>query len=84
MMKMMEDKDIQEYHNIGKEIKFNNKYRYMSDATCIEHHGSRMYDLLVVLKLPSVTTILRHATKDQKFLTEWKAKGRSRQEAERD
>jgi hypothetical protein len=71
MMKMMEDKDIQEYHNIGKEIKFNNKYRYMS-GLMYEHHGSRMYDFGGV-KLPSVTTILS-MTKDQKFLTEWKQK----------
>jgi genome maintenance exonuclease 1 len=67
----MEDKDIQEYHNIGKEIKFNNKYRYMS-GLMYEHHGSRMYDFGGV-KLPSVTTILS-MTKDQKFLTEWKQK----------
>ena len=67
----MSEEDIQEYHNIGKEIKFNNKYRYMS-GLMYEHHGSRMYDFGGV-KLPSVTTILS-MTKDQKFLTEWKQK----------
>ena len=71
MMKMMEDKDIQEYHNIGKEIKFNNKYQYVT-GTQIEDHGTRLYDVNGS-RLPSVTTILG-ATKDQQFLKEWKAK----------
>ncbi len=26
---MMEDKDLEEYHNIGKPIKFSNKYNYI-------------------------------------------------------
>ena len=67
----MEDKDIQEYHNIGKEIKFNNKYQYVT-GTQIEDHGTRLYDVNGS-RLPSVTTILG-ATKDQQFLKEWKAK----------
>ena len=67
----MEDKDIQEYHNIGKEIKFNNKYRYMS-GQMYEHHGSRIYDFGGE-KLPSVTTILG-LTKDQTFIKDWQQK----------
>ena len=67
----MEDKDIEEYHNIGKAIKYNDKYNYV-DATRTEEHGSRLYDILGT-RLPSVTTILG-ATKDQQFLKDWKAK----------
>ena len=68
---MMSDEDIKEYHNIGKAIKHNDKYTYV-DATRIEEHGSRIYDVNGS-RLPSVTTILG-ATKDQQFLKEWKAK----------
>ena len=68
---MMEDKDIQEYHNIGRPIKFNAKYNYVK-GTQIEEHGSRTYDVSGY-RLPSVTTILG-ATKDQTFLKDWKAK----------
>ena len=68
---MMDDKDIQEYHNIGKPIKFNDKYSYVK-GTQIDDHGSRTYDVNGS-RLPSVTTILG-ATKDQQFLKEWKAK----------
>jgi len=78
-MKMMEDKDIQEYHNIGKEIKFNNKYQYVT-GTQIEDQGTRLYDVNGS-RLPSVTTILG-ATKDQQFIKDWKAKV-GEQEAER-
>ena len=76
---MMEDKDIQEYHNIGKKIKFNNKYQYVT-GTQIEDHGTRLYDVNGS-RLPSVTTILG-ATKDQQFIKDWKAKV-GEQEAER-
>jgi len=68
---MMDDKDIEEYHNIGKPIKFNDKYSYVK-GTQIDDHGSRTYDVNGS-RLPSVTTILG-ATKDQQFLKEWKAK----------
>ena len=67
----MSDKDIEEYHNIGKPIKFSDKYNYVK-GTQIEEHGSRTYDVNGY-RLPSVTTILG-ATKDQKFLKDWKAK----------
>jgi len=68
---MMDDKDIEEYHNIGKPIKFSDKYSYVK-GTQIDDHGTRTYDVNGS-RLPSVTTILG-ATKDQQFLKEWKAK----------
>jgi len=68
---MMDDKDIQEYHNIGKPIKLNNKYQYVKGRQ-IDEHGSRTYDVNGY-RLPSVTTILG-ATKNQDFLKQWKAK----------
>ena len=76
---MMTDEDIKEYHNIGKAIKFSEKYTYIS-ATRHEDHGTRLYDVNGT-RLPSVTTILAR-TKDQKFLKDWKAKV-GEQEAER-
>ena len=75
----MSDKDIEEYHNIGKAIKHSEKYTYV-DATRHEDHGTRLYDVNGS-RLPSVTTILG-ATKDQQFLKDWKAKV-GEQEAER-
>ena len=68
---MMSDEDIKEYHNIGRAIKHSDKYTYV-DASRIEEHGSRLYDVNGA-RLPSVTTILG-ATKNQEFLKEWKAK----------
>ena len=76
---MMSDKDCEEYHNIGKAIKHSEKYKYQ-DATRIEEHGSRLYDVNGT-RLPSVTTILGK-TKDQQFIKDWKAKV-GEQEAER-
>ena len=76
---MMSDGDIKEYHNIGKAIKLNEKYNYV-DATRVEEHGSRTYDILGA-RLPSVTTILGR-TKNQQFLKDWKEKV-GEQEAER-
>ena len=67
----MSDKDIEEYHNIGKKIKHSEKYTYV-DATRHEDQGTRLYDINGT-RLPSVTTILAR-TKDQQFLKEWKAK----------
>ena len=60
-------------------MKKNNKYTYV-DASRIEDHGSRIYDVNGD-RLPSVTTILGR-TKDQQFLKDWKAKV-GEQEAER-
>ena len=67
----MEDKDLLEYENIGRRIKRNDKYRYVS-GQMYEHHGTRMYDF-GGQKLPSVTTILG-LTKDQTFLKDWQQK----------
>ena len=75
----MEDKDLNEYHSIGKPIKYNGKYSYIT-GTRIEDQGTRIYDVNGS-RLPSVTTILG-ATKDQQFLKEWKAKV-GEQEADR-
>ena len=78
---MMEDKDIQEYHNIGKAIKFNEKYKYINGEQITDHEtGTRVYEINNY-RLPSVTTILG-ATKNQQFLKDWKAKI-GEQEAER-
>ena len=68
---MMSDEDIKEYHNIGRPIKYSDKYKYVS-GQMYEHHGSRMYDFGNE-KLPSVTTILG-LTKDQSFLKDWQEK----------
>ena len=76
---MMTDEDIREYHNIGKKIKYNDKYTYVSSSR-IEDQETRLYDVNGY-RLPSVTTILGK-TKDQKFLKDWKAKV-GEQEAER-
>ena len=76
---VMEDKDLLEYENIGRKIKRNDRYTYV-DATRIEDHGTRLYDVNGA-RLPSVTTILGK-TKDQKFIKDWKAKV-GEQEAER-
>ena len=67
----MSDEDIKEYHNIGKPIKYSDKYKYVS-GQMYEHHGTRMYDFNGE-KLPSVTTILG-LTKDQSFLKDWQEK----------
>ena len=76
---MMGDKDLNEYHSLGKPIKWNNKYTYVT-GTRHEDHGTRTYDVNGT-RLPSVTTILG-ATKDQQFIKDWKAKV-GEQEAER-
>ena len=68
---MMSDEDLKEYHNLGKPIKFNDKYNYVS-GTRHDDHRSRTYDINGS-RLPSVTTILGK-TKDQKFLKDWTAK----------
>ena len=75
----MSDKDLEEYHNIGKAIKHNDKYNYVSGTQSMDQ-GSRIYDV-AGYRLPSVTTVLGK-TKDQQFLKDWKAKV-GEQEAER-
>ena len=58
---MMNDKDIEEYHNIGRKIPKSEKYTYV-DASRIEEHGSRLYDVNGA-RLPSVTTDIRQNQK---------------------
>ena len=60
-------------------MKHNGKYSY-HQGTRITDHGTRIYDI-AGFKLPSVTTILAK-TKDQEYLTKWKAKV-GHEEAER-
>jgi genome maintenance exonuclease 1 len=67
----MDDTDLEEYHSIGKPIKWSSKYSYVT-GTRHEDHGTRTYDVNGS-RLPSVTTILG-ATKNQQFLKDWKAK----------
>ena len=68
---MMDKKDLLEYENIGRTIKRNDKYSYIT-GTRIEDHGTRLYDVNGA-RLPSVTTILGK-TKNQQFLKDWIAK----------
>ena len=75
---MMEDKDLDEFHSIGKPIKWSNKYTYVT-GTRHEEHGTRTYDVNGA-RLPSVTTILG-ATKNQQFLKDWKAKVGEKEES---
>ena len=73
---MMDEKDIEEFHNIGKEIKGMkkaNKYYYLLGKQITdEESGNRVYDFNGS-RLPSVTTILGK-TKNQQFLKDRKAK----------
>ena len=42
----MTDEDIQEYHNIGKAIKHNNKYTYVTGTQITDQEtGTRVYDV---------------------------------------
>ena len=69
----MGEKDIQEFHNIGRGIKLNEKFKYIKGKQITDHEtGKRVYEV-DKYRLPSVTTILG-ATKDQQFLKNWKAK----------
>ncbi len=69
----MGEKDIQEFHNIGQKIKYHEKYKYITGTQITDHgSGKRVYDI-VGTRLPSVTTILG-ATKNKKFLQDWKAR----------
>ena len=58
---MMGDKDIEEYHNIGRKIPKSEKYIYV-DASRIEDQGTRLYDVNGT-RLPSVTTVLGRTKK---------------------
>ena len=48
---MMEEKDLLEYENIGRKIKRNDKYNYVSGKQ-IEDQGTRIYDV-AGFRLPS-------------------------------
>jgi len=73
---MMNEKDIEEFHNIGKDIKSMkkaSKFNYLQGKQITdEESGNRVYDFNGS-RLPSVTTILGK-TKNQQFLKDWKAK----------
>ena len=79
---MMSDKDIEEYHNLSRDIKWNKKFTYPKTQREIVK-GLRHYNIetedsgfQVVEKLPSVTTILSQTqTKEkQESLARWQAK----------
>ena len=43
---MMNDKDIEDYHNIGKAIKYNSKYNYHDGKQITdEETGKRVYEI---------------------------------------
>ena len=64
---MMDDKDCEDYHNIGKPVKWNNKFTYPKSQRDIVM-GRRHY-AVDDQKLPSVTTILsKTQTKESKIL----------------
>ena len=70
---MMDKKDLEEYHNIGKPIPRSEKYIYINGKQITDHGtGTRVYEIKND-RLPSVTTILA-ATKNQDFIKKWKAK----------
>jgi genome maintenance exonuclease 1 len=71
---MMDDKDLDEYHNIGKPVKWNNKFTYPKSQRDIVM-GRRHY-AVDDQKLPSVTTILsKTQTKEkQDSLANWRAR----------
>ena len=78
---MMNDKDIEEFHNIGKAIKHNSKYDYVTGKQITDPDtGTRVYEVNNY-RLPSVTTILG-ATKNTDFLKKWIAQ-KGEKEAER-
>ena len=70
---MMDEKDIEEFHNIGRPIPRSEKYLYINGKQITDHGtGTRVYEIKND-RLPSVTTILG-ATKNQDFIKKWKAK----------
>jgi hypothetical protein len=73
---MMSEEDIKEHWDnirLVQSIKFNEKYKYIKGTQITDHEsGTRVYDFNGS-RLPSVTTILG-ATKNKKFLQDWKAK----------
>ena len=71
---MMSDKDCEEYHNIGKPVKWNSRFTYPKSQREIVM-GRRHY-AVDNKKLPSVTTILSHTQSKEKqdSLAKWQAR----------
>ena len=64
---MMNDKDCEEYNNIGRKIPFKGRFQYVSGKQITDGDtGKRVYEISNY-RLPSVTTILG-ATKNTDFL----------------
>ena len=70
----MSKKDLEEYHNIGKPVKWNSKFTYPRSSRSLVM-GRRHY-AVSNQKLPSVTTILsKTQTKDKRdSLANWRAR----------
>ena len=69
----MDEKDLEEFNNIGRPIPRSEKYIYINGKQITDHGtGTRVYEIKND-RLPSVTTILG-ATKNQDFIKKWKAK----------
>jgi len=70
---MMDDKDCEDYNNIGRKIPFKERFDYINGKQITDPvTGKRLYEISNY-RLPSVTTILG-ATKNQDFIKKWKAK----------
>ena len=74
---MMSDKDIEEYHNIGKEYerkKMKHKNNYIYPKTVREAIEGKRHYVIKTEKLPSVTTILSATESDEKreALARWR------------
>jgi hypothetical protein len=70
---MMSNKDCEDYNNIGRKIPFKERFDYINGKQITDPvTGKRLYEISNY-RLPSVTTILG-ATKNQDFITKWKAK----------
>ena len=71
---MMNEKDLEEYHNIGKLVKWNSRFTYPKSQREIVM-GRRHY-AVDNKKLPSVTTILSHTQSKEKqdSLAKWQAR----------
>ena len=70
---MMDDKDCEDYNNIGRKIPFKERFDYINGKQITDPvTGKRLYEISNY-RLPSVTTVLG-ATKNQDFIKKWKAK----------
>ncbi len=81
---MMSKEDLDEYHNIGKPVKWNSKFTYPKSSRSLVM-GRRHY-AVDNKKLPSVTTILSHTQSKEKqdSLAAWQARvGKDKQRGSR-